>query len=218
MNDDLNNFDFAPFFNERVKECGLNLKKISELTGITLKHLNNLGSGNFKGLPPAPYLRGYLKKLGLVLGFDDEEWWIAFKKRGLVKDSSSGDDLPKNRFTRPSLRKIFLPAVLILIILLYFIFQFPRIFGKPIITVTDPSRDPMSATSREYVLRGILKNADSLYVNDETVSINQDGTWEKNILLNSGLNPVEIRAKKLLGGETKIVRQIFYQVENSAGP
>ena len=65
--------DFPSFFNERLKERGLTLKRLSELSGISVKHLEALAAGQFDNLPPAPYLRGYLLKLGQVLGFDGND-------------------------------------------------------------------------------------------------------------------------------------------------
>ena len=67
-------FDFASFFASRLKERGLTVKKLSELSGISQKDLQNLSEGDFDHLPPAPYLRGYTQKLSKILEFDPEFW------------------------------------------------------------------------------------------------------------------------------------------------
>jgi len=211
MADDLENMSFEQFLGNKLRERGLNLKRLSELSGISLKHLQGLGSGNFSNLPSAPYLRGYFMKLGQILDFDYEFWWKKTKEERLIKDSGAEDILPKNRFAKKSLPKFLWLALIILILAVYFITQSSKIFGKPTIIVTYPDQNPISVASSEIVIKGALKNSSELSINGETVVVSADGQWEKTILLQSGLNTLELKAKKFLGGETKFVQQILYQ-------
>ena len=50
MQDDL--ILFEQFLNERLKERGMTLKRLSELSGISQKHLEYLARGEFDHLPP----------------------------------------------------------------------------------------------------------------------------------------------------------------------
>ena len=59
-------------------------------------------------------------------------------------------------------------------------------------------------------MSGTIENARELFMNGELVSIESGGAWEKGVALEPGLNTIEIRAKKFLGRETTITRQIFY--------
>ena len=63
---------FELFFAERLKTKGFTLKKLSEMSGVALKHLENLRAGRYEDLPPAPYLHGYLRSIGKFLDFDGE--------------------------------------------------------------------------------------------------------------------------------------------------
>ena len=210
------NLNFQDFLNSKIRERGLTLKKLSELSGITLKYLEYLSAGNFEALPSAPYFRGYLKKLGRILDFDDVEWWQNIKEEGVVKTSGTEDRLPKNRFALSSPGKFIWPTIIILLAVFYFGVRFSKIFGEPQVSIAYPTEDLTNTVSREIVVRGELKDGDKLVINGEVISVKNDGAWEKNILLEPGLNTIEIRAKKFLGRETRIIRQVLYKPgENS---
>ncbi len=205
------NINFQDFFNSKVRERGLTLKRISELSGITLKHLEYLSAGNFEALPPAPYFRGYLEKLGRILDFDYTEWWQNIKEEGVVKISGTEDRLPKNRFALSSRGKFIWPAIILLLLVFYFGARFSKIFGQPQVSVAYPTEAFTNIASQKIVVRGLLKDGDKLVINGEVVVLKNDGTWEKNILLEPGLNTIEIKAKKFLGRETRIIRQVLYE-------
>lgn len=205
------NINFQDFFNSKIRERGLTLKKLSELSGITLKYLEYLSAGNLEALPSAPYFRGYLEKLGKILDFDPNEWWQNIKEGEVVKTSGTEDRLPTNRFALSSPGKFILPAIILILVVFYFGARFSKIFGEPQVTLFYPTEDLTNTAFGEFVVRGELKYGDKLVINGEAINVNDDGSWEKNILLEPGLNTVEIRAKKFLGRETRIIKQVLYQ-------
>lgn len=202
--------EFQNFLREKIREYGLSLRKLSEISGISLPHLEQLSAGRFEDLPPAPYLQGYLKKLGGVLGFDGDEWWDKLQKEGVLKTAGAEDLLPKNRFARRPIGKAAWLAAAVLVIGMYLVFRSPQIFGRPVLTITAPEEGVASVTDASFVLEGTLAGGDSLSVNGESVPLGRGGAWSATVLLEPGPNPVEIVGRKFLGGETRIVRQIIY--------
>lgn len=208
--DNLENFDFAQFLRGRLKERGFNLKKISDASGIAIKHIESLASGNFHNLPSAPYFHGYIARLGQILDFDAEFWWKKLKSTESVKNSATGDEPSKNRFVkRENAKYAWIAAALLVVLLL--VFGLPRLIGAPVIEISNPIGNPAVANTNQIDITGTLKNASELYINGELVNPNPDGSWSKTVLLGSSANSFEIRAKKFLGGETKIVEQIIYE-------
>ncbi|MFH1246710.1 MAG: helix-turn-helix domain-containing protein [Candidatus Liptonbacteria bacterium] len=203
-------FDFAAFFTAKLKERGLSLKKLSELSGISMQDLKNLSEGDFESLPPGPYLRGYTQRLAKILEFDPEIWWQYFENIGVVKTSGMHDELPVNRFAIPRAKRYGWIITLVVVILLYGGLRFSKIMGQPTITVSDPSDSPAKVVDANIVLRGTLDNGDQLTVNGETVTVSGE-QWFKDISLQPGLNTIEIQASKRLGKQTILVRQIFYE-------
>jgi transcriptional regulator with XRE-family HTH domain len=211
-----NDLPFEQFFAEKIKERGVSLKKLAEVTGIAPSHIENLLRGDYENMPSAPYFHGYLLHLGTALEFDGEEWWIKLKKDGVIKNSGELDTMPRNRFIKQSPPKYLWAIGAGVLVLIYLAFQAPRIFGKPTITMIFPDANPDVTASSTVTLAGTVSGADSLYLvgadgDQEQIIIAPDGSWQKSVLLGVGPNPFEISAKKFLGGVTTVTEQIFYQ-------
>jgi len=202
---------FSSFLTSRIKDRGVNLKKLSELSGISMKHLEALCHGDFWSMPSAPYLRGYLIKLGEILDFDPNPWWSKIKSAGFVKNSGAGDAPPKNRFIKPQFLRFIWIAVVALFFAVYLSLQFSKIIGQPSLKLVYPDKNPAVSVINAITIQGTVSNLNELTLNGEVISVGKDGSWEKIVLLEPGLNTLEIKAKKFLGGETKIVEQIIYQ-------
>ena len=121
------------------------------------------------------------------------------------------DTLPKNRFLKQSPPKFLWAFGVIVIMLIYLVIQAPRILGKPALTVISPAQSPFTTEANPFTLEGTARNADSLSLNGDSITIAPDGTWQKGVLLQNGLNSFQISAKKFLGGQTDMVEQIIYQ-------
>lgn len=202
------------FLRDRMKEKGVSLKKLSDATGISVNHIENMLRGDFAHVPPTPYFRGYLIRIGEVLNFDGEAWWEKIKREEEVKESGSADALPKNRFAIESPARIIAVSAAVLALLVIAGFTLPHIFGRPVIVITSP-QDNSSATSDSVVIQGTVKNADSLYVNGDEATITPTGSWQENVLLQEGVNPFDISAKKFLGGTTNVTEHIVYTAPTS---
>jgi hypothetical protein len=203
--------DFENFFNDKVKARGLNLERISEQTGISLKHLESLSRGHYEAMPPAPYFRGYLAKLGALLDFDPELWWARFQAMGVVKKSGPQDQLPKNRFARSSKIKFVIFGIVALAILIYFGMSLPRILGKPQLNIDYPPKEVITVHDERIWSEGSLKNGSNLTLNGEPIQVADDGTWRKEVLLDPGLNTLNFDAKKFLGREVNEIRQVNFE-------
>lgn len=201
---------FKNFLENKIQNKNLDLKHLSEISGIALNNLQDLIDENTNNLPPAPYVRGYLIKLGKILDFNGEEWWEYFKNKKDLKSSGKGDELPQNRFISFRFKKYILIVLAIILTLIYFIIRFNNIFGRPVIELNIPSYI-LNVTDKNFVINGEVKNVDKLFINLEEVFIDKNGKFSKEIILQPGINNIEIKAQKLLRPETKILRQIFYQ-------
>jgi hypothetical protein len=205
--------NFEDFLIEKLKEKNFNLKKLSEVSGISLKNLENLIAENFSELPAMPYIRGYLITLGKILNFDYEIWWNYFKNKKEIKKSGIKDALPQNRFIAKSSLKPILIILISIIVLVYFVLRFNFIFGKPILEVNIPS-ELIKVNDKNFVISGFAKSADKVFINNQEINLSNDGGFNKEVILESGINNFEIKAQKVLGKETKIIRQIFYEEKN----
>ncbi|MBI4085400.1 MAG: helix-turn-helix domain-containing protein [Candidatus Liptonbacteria bacterium] len=203
--------EFSTFLNERMRERGFNIRRLSELTGVSLQHLEAIFSGNYDRLPPAPYLKGYISRLGDVLDFDSDEAWEHIKKFANPKSSGKADELPKNRFSQKPIGGYLVAGAVALVLLIYLGFRFYTISGTPVITVTYPTED-MTVVYGNYInITGKVSNSDELRIGNEQIEVQPNGEWQKTVMLSPEMNNIEITAKKFLGKETKVALRVFYQ-------
>ncbi|MBS3903286.1 MAG: helix-turn-helix domain-containing protein [Anaplasmataceae bacterium] len=201
----------ALIIQEGLRRKGLSLKKLSDESGIALKHLENITSGNFEKWPAAPYLRSYLLVVGDILGFDGQALWESVREEELTVASGSTDRLPRNRFAFPQLSRNYLILTGVgVIILVIFLVRLPSILGTPSLQILFPEEPLTTSSVSPIVVQGQLENGTQVTVNGQTITLQEDGSWNTEIALESGLNTVEIIGSKFLGRETKIIRQIIF--------
>ncbi|MDP2741172.1 MAG: helix-turn-helix domain-containing protein [bacterium] len=200
-----------------MRERGLNMRRLSEVSGISAKHLEAIFSGDENRMPSYPYLKGYLLKLGEILDFNSDEAWEQMKKFSASKSAGKTDELPKNRFSQKTDSKYFIIGAVILILFVYGIFRFYNISGTPVVVVSYPQENMAVVAENSVSLAGHVSNSDELRINGEPVQAQPNGDWGKIFLLQPGINTLEITAKKFLGRETKVIRQIIYQPASPAG-
>jgi cytoskeletal protein RodZ len=216
---DPENTVFEEFFAARLKHKGLTIKKLGEITGISPSHLQELARADFSALPSAPYVHGYLVRIGKVLDFDGEEWWNRIKEEGLVRNSGPTDALPRNRFARQSPMKLIGLGIIALLIIIYLIIQFPLLWGTPTILILSPVGNPATSQESIIAIKGTVKNADSLYLTypsgvKEEITIAPDRSWQKDVLLTTlgqEGNNFKITAKKFLHNEADIIENVVYE-------
>jgi len=206
----MDNLDFSAFLREEMKRRNMTLRRLSDLTGISIEHLENFLKDDPDTLPPAPYLRGYLQHLGKALDFDPELWWDYFRMSAPIRSSGQEDSLPRNRFAPKSISKHYWWLVVVFLILVYVGFRFSAIFGKPVLSVTEPAQELAQHSEQYIVLLGKLEYGDRVFINSESAGLDSGGNWQKELPLQPGVNTFEIRATKFLGRETTVLRQVIY--------
>jgi hypothetical protein len=215
MDEPIESLDFKSFFNERVKAKGMSLKKLADLSGVPIVHLERMSRGNYTEFPAAPYLRGYLRILGRILGFDHHVWLDYFDHIRILKVSGTTDQLPTNRYAHETAVRYAWLIALGVILLLYLGFRFSKILGTPSLLVTAPTEAMIKTDTSPFEVAGSAKGSDEVKVNSEPVIVSPDGSWNKEIALQPGLNTIEVVARKILGGERRITRELIYEPKTS---
>jgi len=193
-----------------IEEKGFALSKLAELSRVPERYLELLLREEYDHLPSAPYLHGYLLRLARVLNLDSELLWEIFKKEYRLKTSGLEDRLPVNRFAIDTLSntKILITGGLIVLTLLYLAFRWNTLFGKPSLVILDPAENIISTTDRLYTIRGSTDRNVKITINNDLIETDDRGSFSKDVFLETGDNSFTITAKKLLGREISVVRQI----------
>lgn len=204
--------DFKALLSEAMELKNMNWAKLSQLTGIPDRYLTAFQTLNIRQLPAAPYVRGYLHKIALVLHLNAEELWQLYKKELAPKTSGALDKLPSNRFAIQSLNKNWvIAAVIIVLALLYLLVNAGNIFGAPTLEIISPEASIISITEPIVSLTGKFNSKDKLTINGEETLSNESGEFQTTFGLQPGLNTIEFKVKRFLGKETMVLRQVLYE-------
>ncbi len=198
---------------EAMRYYDFTVEKLSQLTSISEIYIEALIQEKFELLPPAPYVRGYIKKIAQVLNLDGDQLWQDFLKNSKkIKKSGENDKLPPNRFLVK--RKSFSFLILILIIIFVFVFYFlanGKFFNKLQIDFFNLKENEIVVSDNSFVFQGKINPRNFLTINNQNVIINEDGSFEHKVELKPGLNVFEFKIKNSLGDNKVVLKQIYYQ-------
>lgn len=208
--------DFKTLFNELLHSYGMGLSKLADATAIPERYLEAMRAGNDAVLPPDPYVRGYLVKIIAITGGNVDELMAAYKRENYKKASGATDRLPYNRFSLKKLSKGKVAlATVVFILIIYGIIRIDTIIGNPKLIINQPKETQIFTSSNTILITGEVNTGDKLTINGENVIIQADGTFTSTWPLTSGINTLEIKAKRFLGKEEIITKSVIYTpVEN----
>lgn len=197
---------------ERVETKGFDLEKIFQHTGIPKHYIDEILEGEWQKLPAAPYAKGYFKKLESALDFEPDYLWNIYKNEVEILSSGAEDKLPENRYAiKTASRKWIWPVLVIAIIGIYLGINASHLIGRPDLKISNPLEATLITNVGSFILSGEADSNDKLFINDEEVYVDKNGHFQENYNLQPGLNTFEIIAKRFLGKEIKVVKQIIYQ-------
>lgn len=210
-NEKYNDKTLSELIEELMTTRGINIDKLAELTNIPKRYLIALSGNDAKSLPAEPYVRGYLNKIADVTGVEPTGLYTAYKKLGL-KTSGKEDFLPLNRFAiqRPANKLIVLATIGLLVIVAVSV-KAKDVLGIPSIEINLPET-ALIVEAPTAIIEGRIDPKDSLELNGEAIYPDSTGTFSEEVSLEQGINTFEFKIKRFLGRETKIERQIIYEI------
>ncbi len=204
--------DLKTLLNEALELRNVNHEKLAQLTGISERYIWAIQNMEIDKLPSLPYVHGYIKKISSILHLNHDEIWDLYKKELEGKTSGKYDTLPMNRFALHQLsRRKLASIVLISFLIIYILVNAASLAGKPKLTITNPAEETISVNSETIILSGKAEQRDKLTVNDEEIFVGKNNEFSKEYALQPGLNIIKLKAKRFLGRETTVERQILYQ-------
>lgn len=191
----------------------LSVARLAEMTSVPERYILALREGEFAKLPAAPYVRGYLLRIGQVLNVDGGALWDIYKHQGELKTSGLKDKLPINRFAIKNWdkRMLFLGGVIILVVIYVGWRGSEQFLGTPKLDIMSPAINNIVVGEAVIKVSGAINPQDKLTVNGEETLADSSGHFEKDFSLQEGINTIEFRVKKLLGKEITITRNVIYK-------
>lgn len=198
---------------EQMKAKNLSVEKLAQITGISDRYIHLLLESAVEKLPPAPYIRGYLFRIADALELNGDMLWKELsRQREDVRRSGTNDTLPTNHFQgKGHKKKVILIALIVLVAIIFAVLR-ASYQENPNLRFENLKEDGITTVREDAItLRGNIDPDFTLRIEGEQIFLDDEGGFTKEIILDEGMNIVVIRAKRLLGKEHAITKQIFYE-------
>ncbi len=206
---------------DQCEANGITTADLAKKTGAPEQYLEALMAGEIRRLPAFPYVRPHLVKIAEALSLPAGTLTSKYKEEFAAMHSGSGDRLPSNRFALPSHRRgYFIGAIAIAVFVVLYLISRSGFFGQPQLTIEIPpaAPSPFLTTTSTIVLSGRTDPGDSLFVNGQHVAVATDGTFSKEYQLLPEINMITFSAKRFLGREVTVTRQVYFDQSATSTP
>jgi transcriptional regulator with XRE-family HTH domain len=199
---------------EREKK-NLTKERVSVATGIPMRFLDYLESGEYRKLPPDAYVFGYLAKLARVYGMEAVPLWDLYKTekgepiRSGISDRFPGSATMQEQKAPSGGIGVALASVVALAAFSYVGWQVHVFVRPPQVTIASPVID-VSTDNPEFTISGFVQKYTTLAINDEPVLTNTDGSFSKVVMLQEGVNAFVFKVRTVLGKESLTTRRVIY--------
>ena len=195
----------------------ISLVDVEQATKIRLKFLQAIEDDDFAKLPSLGYAKGFVKNYSEYLGLDSNTVLAFFRRE--TQDVTRASLLPKG-MAEPLNKSMFhltpgrflalLIAALGMLFLLYFGFQYRRLYQSPPLAIEKPTNESVTTEKRIDILGRTDADA-TVTVNGVSVLVRSDGRFFDQITLEPGVNTITIVATSRFGKATTVTRNVGLQ-------
>lgn len=203
---------FGDCLKEKRKEMGFSLKDISEKINIREKYLFYLEENEFSKLLPEVYLKGFIKKYADFLNLDLDEIFNLYKKeRNLISFKKPKSSKKFFFIITPNLIFKIVLFLVVLSIFSYLFFQFFNFILPPFLQIENPKSKKITISSETLKISGKTSPNAKLFIDEKECFLKKDGSFEKEIELEKGLNTITIFARNKIGKERKEILDVIFE-------
>jgi cytoskeletal protein RodZ len=187
----------------------LSLDDVTKATKIRTSFLSAIERGEYQKLPSSSYAQGFVANYAQFLGFSKREALALFRREF---DNTNAYKVLPDRFSDPAERTLprfkiqqaWLGIILAFLVLLgYLGYAYKGAFINPQLRITSPTTN---VAPGEITVIGTSEPYATVTINSAPVSVENDGTFTKKIIVFPGDVPITIKAKNRFGRETTVTK------------
>lgn len=194
------------------QQKGLTIAEVAKTTKIKPAFLTAIEEGKYQDLPPAAYAQGFVSNYADFLGLSKKEMLALFRRE--FDSDKQVQVLPEGFSKRQDFsvkRKQIKQGLLLILLSLmliggYILFQFRGALTNPSLEITIPKENQVIVGNLEA--QGITDPNATLFVNNDPVALEKDGSFKKNVDTFTGSNTITFRSVNRFGKETIIKRHV----------
>jgi cytoskeletal protein RodZ len=190
----------------------LSLEEVSRGTKIKEQFLAAIERGEYNKLPSPAYAKGFVTNYASFLGLPRAEVIALFRREFDEKRAYKvlPDSLARQQ-TFPQYRikikdSLLIIGVLVVLFMGFLLFQYRAAFIAPPLRISSPEQG--AVVSQDITVVGKTDSEAAVTVNNEAVSLTNNGDFVKRLSLFPGKTTIVITSKNRFGKETKVVREI----------
>lgn len=198
---------------ERRELLEISLEELARKSGVPAKYLRRVEKDEWNSLPAGVYTKGILRRYCQAIGENPDR---VAKEFQIILDDIQGKDIgkskPQTAYWRFSPRFFRLAAVVVVLIALvgYITYQLAPVLARPELAVERPVGAETVVRQDSIVFAGRTERGASLFLNGETLTLDENGRFETTIELLPGLNIFEVKAVSRFNKETIVERKVIF--------
>lgn len=196
---------------ERQKKH-LTIDQVAHATKIKTQFLTAIEKGEYHKLPSPAYAQGFVRNYVSFLGLPKTEMLALFRRefdqekayKVLPEGFSRKEEFPLKRL---KVQQSLLLGVAVLIVFLgYLFFQYRQALFSPSLAVVQPKEN--SIVNQAVIVKGKTDSDSTVFVNNDAVTVNDNGDFTKTLSLFPGKTQLIIKATNRFGKTTVILRDV----------
>jgi cytoskeletal protein RodZ len=205
-------------FKKAREKKQMDLSKIEEITKIQTQYLIAIENGDYKKIPGEIYLKNFLKIYAKALNLDQKEILKLYQEEQKILFVDWRNNFNISPKIKSKIRLLFvsnifkksLIGIFLIIFLFYILFEVKNIISPPKLIIQEPSDNLIISESTIKVAGKTDVNA-NVTINNQEIFKNADGSFNRIINLQSGLNLITISAQKKHSREIIKYRKIIVE-------
>lgn len=198
---------------EERKRRGLSIDEVAKATRIRSGFLESIEKGDYKSLPSAAYVQGFVKNYVEFLGLPSKELLALFRREfnekeylGVLPDSfTSPKDIAVNQVRIR--QTILLVGLAFLAVVLYVFFQYRAAIFNPSLAIDTPKENTV-VNSQTVTISGKTEPNVTVTVNGFPALVDDSGNFKKDIAVFSGTTTISVKAVNNFGKISTLERHI----------
>lgn len=190
----------------------LTLEQVEKATRIRSKFLEAIEKDQFDKLPPGTFAKGFIKNYATFLGISPDEAMAFYRRQSLEKPVDvvplkNQRNLAKKFSLTPQLLTAVSIAFLVVLFFGYLILAYFRYAGSPTLEIASPANNSV-VKSEEINVSGKTNSDAVLTINDQPVTVSDDGSFKINLKLQPGINTITVVSTNKFQRQTTVVRNL----------
>ncbi|MCA9364369.1 MAG: helix-turn-helix domain-containing protein [Candidatus Moranbacteria bacterium] len=199
---------------ERLKksreEAHLEIQDVARAIRIKKEYLEAIEQNKYEKLPADVYAKGFVRSYARYLGHNEETFAKLFDRernihRNIKKETTEEKVVYPITLSRFNITPKMLTSGLLFVIVMgsfgYLYKEIDTYISEPLLSVASP-QDGMAVDAMTVVVEGETEKNARVFINDQEITINEDGVFSRDVSMQNGANRIVVKARNKFDKET----------------